>query len=134
MEKNSNYNNKAQKIFPLASKVDKIKSEPKLEESIAERMILRKGMVAETKKQEKTLNNELFKKFFTDYQSPSDMYKKLRKAEGRKNEDQVYLIKEVLNRMKEAIKNVPENNALIIEENEKILLKIFFTLINQDKA
>ena len=43
------------------------------------------------------------------------MYKKLRETEGERNEDQVYLIKEVLNRMKKAIKNVSENETLKIE-------------------
>ena len=43
------------------------------------------------------------------------MYKKLREKEGDRNEDQVYLIKEVLNRMKKAIKNVSENETLKIE-------------------
>ena len=37
-------------------------------------------------------------------QSPSDMYKKLRKTEGKKNEDQVYTIKKVLNKMKKILK------------------------------
>ena len=49
------------------------------------------------------------------------MYKKLREAEGERNEDQVYLVKEVLNKMKETIKNVPENNTFVIEENEKVI-------------
>ena len=39
----------------------------------------------------------------------------------KKNDDQVYSIKEVLNKLKEAIKNVTENNTFIIEENEKII-------------
>ena len=41
----------------------------------------------------------MFKKYFTNYQSLNDMYKKLRETEGERNEDQVCLIKEVLNRM-----------------------------------
>ena len=49
------------------------------------------------------------------------MYKKLRKTEGEKNKDQVYSIKEVLNRMKEVIKNVPENGKFMIGKNEKII-------------
>ena len=61
----------------------------------------------------------MFKKYFNNYRSPSDMYKKLCKTEGKKNEDQVYLIKEVLNRMKEAIKNVPENEKFKIEKKTK---------------
>ena len=73
------------------------------------------------KKKKKTINNELFKKYFTNYQSPSDMYKKLRKVEGEKNENRVFLIREVLNKMKKVIENVPENKRLKIEENEKII-------------
>ena len=68
----------------LASKVDKGKSEPKLEESIADRVKLIKEKIAETEKEEKNISNELFKKYFANYRSPSDMYKKLRKAEGKK--------------------------------------------------
>ena len=37
------------------------------------------------------------------------MYKKLWETEGERNEDQVYSIKEILNKMKEAIKNLPED-------------------------
>ena len=73
-------NKNAQKIFQLASKVDKGKSES--EESIAERTILRKGMVAEIEKEEKNIDNKLFIRYFTNYQSPSDIYKKLCNTEG----------------------------------------------------
>ena len=100
------YNKNAQKNFLLASKVDKGKSEP--EGSISERIILRKGKIAEIEKEETNINNELFKKYFTNYWSPSDMYKKLRNKEGKKNDDQVYSIKEVLNKLKKAIKYVTE--------------------------
>ena len=73
------------------------------------------------KKKKKTINNELFEKYFNNYQSPSDIYKKLRKVEGKKNENRVFLIREVLNKMKKVIENVPENKRLKIEENEKII-------------
>ena len=56
IKKNLDYNENTQKTFQLASKVDKGKSKPKTEESIAERTILRKGMVAESKKEEKKDN------------------------------------------------------------------------------
>ena len=49
------------------------------------------------------------------------MYKKSRETEGERNEDQVCLIKEVLNRMKKAIKKVPEDKKSMIEEKEKII-------------
>ena len=70
-----NYNKDIQKISQLASKVDKGKSEPKTEESIAERVKLKNNKIAEIKKEEKNINNWLFKHYFTNYQSPSDMYK-----------------------------------------------------------
>ena len=38
-----------------------------------------------------------------------------------KNEDQVYLIKKVLNRMKKNIEKVPEDRKSMIEEKEKII-------------
>ena len=49
------------------------------------------------------------------------MYKKLRETEGERNEDQVQLVKEVLNRMKKAIENVFENKTFQIEKNKKII-------------
>ena len=49
------------------------------------------------------------------------MYKKLRETEGGRNEDQVYVIKKVLNKMKKTIKNVPKNKRFKIEENKKII-------------
>ena len=49
------------------------------------------------------------------------MYKELRETEGERNKDQVYLIKEMLNRMKKAIKNVSEDKKIKIEENKKII-------------
>ena len=82
---------------------------------------LKKGKIAEIEKEDKNINNELFKKYFTDYWSPSDIYKKLRKTEGKKKKDQVYLIKEVLNKLKKVIKNVPRNYKFMIEENRKII-------------
>ena len=74
-----------------------------VERNIKESVKLRRRRIAEIKEEEKNIRNELFKQYFTDYRGPSDMYKKLRKKEGKKkkkNEDQVYLIKKVLNRMK----------------------------------
>ena len=48
------------------------------------------------------------------------MFQNLRETEGTKNENE-NLIKNVLNKLKKAIKNVPENNTFMIEENEKII-------------
>ena len=63
----------------------------------------------------------MFKYYFTNYQNPSDIYKKLRKTKGKKNEDQLYSVKEVLNKVKEKIKNVPENKVYIMEGNREII-------------
>ena len=81
------YNKKAQKTFSIASKVDKGKSEPKPEESIAKRVKLRREKINEIEEEEKNISNELLKKYFTNYQSPSDTYKKLRETEGERNEN-----------------------------------------------
>ena len=104
------YRENAQKFFSVASRVDKVKSEPKPEESIAERVVLRRGKVAKIKREEKNINNKLFKECFTIYQSPSHMYKQLCKTKGERNEDQVYLIKKVLNRMEKAMEKEQKDN------------------------
>ena len=72
------------KFFQLTSKVDKEKSRPKPEESIAERVKLKNVKIAEIEKEEKNINNEFFKKYFANYQSLSDMYKRLRDTKGKK--------------------------------------------------
>ena len=115
------YNKNVQRNFQLASKVDKGKSEPKSEESIAERTILRKGMVAEIDREKKQIKNNLFKNYFTNYQGPSDMYKKLPKTEGKKNEDRAYPIKKVIIKIKKLIEKVPEDKISMIQGNEKIV-------------
>ena len=86
---------------------------------VLQKEILRRAEVAKFIGEEKNIINKLYKEYFTIYQSRSHMYKKLRKTEGEKNEDQVYLIKEVLNRMEKAIKNVSENKTFKIKENKK---------------
>ena len=47
------------------------------------------------------------------------MYKKLRMTESTRNEDRVYLIKEMLNKMKKIIKNVLEDRKFMFEKNKK---------------
>ena len=49
------------------------------------------------------------------------MYKTLRETEDKKNEGRVYLIKKVLNRMKNIIEKVPEDKKSTIKENENII-------------
>ena len=64
--------------------IKKKKSKPKIEESIAERVKLKNNRIVEIKKEEKNINNKLFKYYFSKYQNPSDMYKKLRETKGKK--------------------------------------------------
>ena len=90
LKKILDYNKDAQNLFHRASKVDKGKSEPRTEESIAERVKLKNNRIAEIKKEEKNINNKLFNYYFSKYQNPSDVYKKLHETKGKKNEDQVY--------------------------------------------
>ena len=89
------------------------KSEPKIEENIANRVKLKYIKIAEIKKEEKNINNLLLKYYFTDYKNPSDMYKKLREKTDLKNEDQVYSIKEILGKTKKERKNEPETKNFI---------------------
>ena len=86
-----------------------------------ERIKLRKERFDEIKRKEQNINNELFKAYFIDYQSPSSMYKELSKTKDTENEVRVDLIKEVLTKMKKVIENVPKDDVLKIEENEKII-------------
>ena len=80
----------------------------------------------------------MFKYYFTNYQNPSDIYKKLRETKGKRNEDQVYSIKEVLNEIKEKTKNVSENKISVIEENEKAINIVerilYFNQLEQQKG
>ena len=63
----------------------------------------------------------MFKEYFTNYQTSSDMYEKLLVPEGEWKKERVFLIKKMLNEMKKVIENVPEDRKFKIEENEKII-------------
>ena len=95
--------------------------------SIAERLKLRRERTNGIKRKEQTINNELFKEYFSDDQSASNVFKKL--CEGKHaeiNKTQVDLIKKVLSRLQRTIDYVPKGKIFKIEENEKIF--------NQEKA
>ena len=77
-----------------------VPKETEFERSIAEGSKLRREKIAEIEREEKNIGNELFKEHFTNYQIPSDMHKKLCKTESIKNENQVHLIRQVLDKMK----------------------------------
>ena len=44
------------------------------------------------------------------------MYQKLRMTEDERNEDQVYVIKKELDKMKKIVKNVPKDNTFKIKK------------------
>ena len=74
-----------------------------MKRSIAERTNLRRGRFDEIKREEQTTNNELFKAYVTDYQSPSNMYTKLSKTKGAVNEVRVDSIKKTLSKLQRII-------------------------------
>ena len=53
------------------------------ERSIEERIKLEKEKSHEIERTENNINNELFKAYFTDYQSPSNMHKKIKQDKTR---------------------------------------------------
>ena len=72
--------------------------------SVTERTELRRQKFDEIKRKEQNVSNYFFKAYFTDYQSPSKMYKILSKAENAEiNKTRVDLIKKVLTKLKKSI-------------------------------
>ena len=69
------------------------------ERSITERTKLSRGRLDEVKRKEQNINDELFNAYFTDYQNPSSMYKKLSQTKGAVNEFRVDSIKKVLSKL-----------------------------------
>ena len=65
------------------------------------------------------------------------MYKTLRETEDKKNEDQAYLIKKVLNRMKNIIEKMPEDKKSTIKEKENIISIVenifYFNQLEQER-
>ena len=55
-----------------------------------------------------------------NYSNPSNMLSRLSDARGKINEEQVYLINKTLTKLKTIVRNVPKDNPLKTEENEKI--------------
>ena len=89
------------------------------EKSIAERTKLRKERSDEIKRKEQKINNELFKVYFTDDQSPSNMYKKLRETKDTVNVVRVDSIKKVLSKLQRILDW--KDDAAKIEKNEKMI-------------
>ena len=64
--------------------------------------------------------------------------KKLCETKGKRNEDQVYSIKEMLDEIRNKIKTVPESKVSIIEGNEKLIniveLILYFNQLEQQQG
>ena len=111
-----------------------VPKETMFERSIAERTKLRRRS-NEIKRKEQNINNEFFKAYFTDYQSPSNMYKKLSETKSAVNEDRADSIKKVVSKLKRIIEYATKDDALKTEEKEKIIdiveRILFFNQLNQ---
>ena len=55
-----------------------------VERNISKEVKLRRRRIAEIEEEEKNINYNLFNEYFINYQSPSDMYKKLCATEGER--------------------------------------------------
>ena len=92
------------------------------ERSIAERTKLRRQRSDEIERKEQNINNLLFKEYFTDYQSPSNMSKKLIETKNAEiNQTKVDFIKKILSKLQKTVDYVPKDKTYKIEENEKII-------------
>ena len=109
------YHKNAQKFFQHASRLDKGESKPKPEESIAERVKLRRQKMDIIRKKKENINNEFFSHYF-DYLNPAIMFKRLRDANDEKNKDLVKSINKKLTKLKNIVKKVAK-----VEQNEKII-------------
>ena len=97
-----------------------VPKETMFERSIAERTKLRRRS-NEIKRKEQNIKNEFFKAYFTDYQSPSNMYKKLSETKSAVNEVRADSIKKVVSKLKRIIEYATKDDALKTEEKEKII-------------
>ena len=119
IEKVLDYKKDAQQIFQHTSKVDKGKPKPEPEESIAERVKLRRRKLDVIKKKKENINNELFS-YYLDYLNPVITFERLRDATDQKNKDLVKSINKKLTKLKNIVKNVPKDKISKVQENEKI--------------
>ena len=112
------YNKEAQKIFHFASKVDKGKSKPKIEESIAERIKLKRQKLDIIVKKKENISNVLFNYYF-NYSNPDIMLKRLRNASDEKSKNLVESINKKLTKLKNIVRNVPRDEVSKVEGMKK---------------
>ena len=60
-------------------------------------------------------------RYYFDYSSPSNMLSTLSNARSEINKNQVCSVKKTLTKIKTIVKNVPKDDPLKTEENEKII-------------
>ena len=97
----------------------KLELKLKPEESVGERIELRKQRLNEIAKNEKEINLALFRKHFK-YSSPVDMYKNLNKlVNTERNKTQTKSIKNALIDLDKDVGNTPKCNANKNEKNNK---------------
>ena len=77
----------------------------------------------------------MFKEYFTDYQSLSNIYKKLGETKDAVNEARVDSIKKVLSKLQRIVNYTPKDDVFKIEESEKIIdvveRMLYFNQLNQ---
>ena len=90
----------------------------------------------EIQRKEQNINNDLFKKYFTIYQSPSNIYNILNKVKNTKENDiRVNLIKSSLVDLKKDIGNTSKYDVNKIEETNKIadIAELIFNFNKQNQ-
>ena len=95
-------------------------------ETIFERSILEKTKLRERldeiKEKEQNINNLLFKEYFTDYKSPSNMSEKLIETEDAEvNKIKADFIKKILSKLQKTVDCVTKYDTLKTKENKKII-------------
>ena len=95
------YNKGTQKTFSIAEKVDKGNLGPKLEESIAKRVKIRRPRLNTIEEKEK--KSKLFSYYF-NYSSPNNMLSRLSNIRSEINKNQVYSINKALTKIKTIVK------------------------------
>ena len=100
---------------------ENIAKKTKFEESIADRTILRKQILKEIARKEKTIDNNLFKEHF-EHSSPSNMYKNLNTTTDiEENKTKVNKIKNNLADLMMKFKNNPTNNAKKVKNRNNMM-------------
>ena len=119
--------------FHYKNEPSELKSELKSEESIAETTKLRKQRLDEIVNKEKKMTLNHLENTYTEYSSPSDIYKNLSETiDSEENEAQENAIKDKLANLIEEFKNSPmsDANKIINRNNTQKISNLFLSLTN----